>query len=91
MPRYCEDYPCCGHTDGLGCNWKPPTDYPHAGCDHNAGYCFIGMMDDDDEADDTPDHLCEVCRYPLEPVNGVWVHTFPDDSHKPVYLMDDAE
>ena len=17
----CEDYPCCGHTDGLGCNW----------------------------------------------------------------------
>lgn len=19
----CEDYPCCGHTDGLGCNYKP--------------------------------------------------------------------
>ena len=22
----CEDYPCCGHTDGLGCNWTPDTD-----------------------------------------------------------------
>jgi hypothetical protein len=19
----CEDYPCCGHTDGLGCNYVP--------------------------------------------------------------------
>lgn len=44
----CEDYPCCGHTDGLGCNYK--TDYYsshkyytyinlHYGCDHAAGWC----------------------------------------------------
>lgn len=37
----CEDYPCCGHTDGLGCNWTAP-DYssdPHFMCDHENGYC----------------------------------------------------
>lgn len=44
----CEDYPCCGHTDGLGCNYS--TDYYsspqyhnyinlHYGCDHEAGWC----------------------------------------------------
>jgi hypothetical protein len=43
----CEDYPCCGHTDGLPCDWQAP-DYRdpavaaahHIGCDHNAGYCL---------------------------------------------------
>lgn len=25
----CEDYPCCGHTDGLGCDWKPDMNYYH--------------------------------------------------------------
>jgi hypothetical protein len=25
----CEDYPCCGHTDGLGCNYVPDMDYLH--------------------------------------------------------------
>jgi len=24
----CEDYPACGHTDGLGCNWTSPNDDP---------------------------------------------------------------
>ena len=23
----CEDYPCCGHTDGLGCNYSPGDIY----------------------------------------------------------------
>ena len=23
----CEDYPCCGHTDGLGCDWVAPDYY----------------------------------------------------------------
>jgi hypothetical protein len=23
----CEDYPCCGHTDGLGCNYSPGDYY----------------------------------------------------------------
>ena len=22
----CEDYPCCGHTDGLGCDWVSPNE-----------------------------------------------------------------
>ena len=26
----CEDYPCCGHTDGLGCNYVPDMDYYYA-------------------------------------------------------------
>lgn len=21
----CEDFPCCGHTDGLPCDWSPPN------------------------------------------------------------------
>jgi hypothetical protein len=26
----CEDYPCCGHTDGLGCNYTPDMDAIYA-------------------------------------------------------------
>lgn len=26
--RRCEDYPACGHTDGLGCDWTSPNDNP---------------------------------------------------------------
>jgi hypothetical protein len=39
----CEDYPCCGHTDGLGCNYVPVSAYiyKHAGCDHEAGDCYL--------------------------------------------------
>jgi hypothetical protein len=39
----CEDYPCCGHTDGLGCDYVPDYDhiYKHAGCDHEAGDCYL--------------------------------------------------
>lgn len=53
----CEDYPCCGHTDGLPCDWKAP-DYRdpavqaqyHIGCDHEAGYCeYEDDGDDEDE------------------------------------------
>lgn len=44
----CEDYPCCGHTDGLECDYD--TSYYssqeyhnylnlHYGCDHEAGWC----------------------------------------------------
>lgn len=41
---YCEDYPCCGHTDGLGCAWtyspaEREYDEKHASCDHAAGVC----------------------------------------------------
>ena len=38
----CEDYPCCGHTDGLGCNYTPDYDYinKHIGCEHEHGWCY---------------------------------------------------
>lgn len=26
-PYRCEDYPCCGHTDGLPCNWVSPNEH----------------------------------------------------------------
>jgi hypothetical protein len=29
-PMRCEDYPCCGHTDGLGCNYVPDMDHLRA-------------------------------------------------------------
>lgn len=40
----CEDYPCCGHTDGLPCDWTytpeaQAFDRAHAFCDHEAGFC----------------------------------------------------
>ena len=57
----CEDYPCCGHTDGLGCNWTAESVYndPHLYCDHNTGWCDVeddgephelsnNVFDDDD-------------------------------------------
>lgn len=46
----CEDYPCCGHTDGLGCNYEDSfygSDayhnylYLHAYCDHATGNCEV--------------------------------------------------
>ena len=49
----CEDYPCCGHTDGLPCDWKAP-DYasiPHGLCDHENGICEEPEDPDDDEGD----------------------------------------
>ena len=49
----CEDYPCCGHTDGLGCDYTPDYDYiyKHVGCDHEAGYCQLDDVDEDEEED----------------------------------------
>jgi hypothetical protein len=55
----CEDYPCCGHTDGGGCQTTPEmtSEYylrnpaeTHLGCDHNTGYC--NYEEYDDERDD---------------------------------------
>jgi len=57
----CEDYPCCGHTDGLGCDYTP--DYSaiqaHLGCEHEAGYC---QMDDNEPT-------CDVCGGEQEAAN----------------------
>lgn len=50
----CEDYPCCGHTDGLGCQTTPEMtsaywlDNPHALCDHEAGICEADYDDEED-------------------------------------------
>jgi hypothetical protein len=42
----CEDYPCCGHTDGLGCDWvyTPEArefDQRHVFCEHEHGWCEV--------------------------------------------------
>lgn len=50
----CEDYPCCGHTDGLPCDWTytpeaQAHDEAHAFCEHVAGYCDVAWREDDEE------------------------------------------
>ena len=47
----CEDYPCCGHTDGLGCDYTPDYDYinKHSLCDHEAFECLLIEEDDDED------------------------------------------
>ena len=47
----CEDYPCCGHTDGLGCNYTPDMDFinTHAACDHELGDCQVINQDNEDD------------------------------------------
>lgn len=70
----CEDYPCCGHTDGLGCDYKPDMDYiyTHANCDHETGYCRLNPVDEDD--------YCEECgefmnySHGVENVDFVWYY-----------------
>lgn len=64
MSNRCEDYPCCGHTDGLGCNWTytPEArayDQAHAFCEHEAGFCEAFPDPDYDECDE--DHQCGDC------------------------------
>lgn len=59
----CEDYPCCGHTDGLGCDWTytPEArafDEQHMMCDHELGYCEA-YDDEPDECDGDPDYCPE--------------------------------
>lgn len=52
--KYCEDYPCCGHTPDDPCDYAGPTADDimanpakyHLGCDHEAGYC---RYEDDEE------------------------------------------
>lgn len=53
----CEDYPCCEHTDGLGCQTTPEmtSDYyrdnpalTHLGCDHNTGFCNYEEYDEEE-------------------------------------------
>lgn len=66
MSNRCEDYPCCGHTDGLGCGWTytPEArayDMEHAYCDHEAGFCEAYDTADDDVCYDCGEHEDECC------------------------------
>lgn len=62
MARYCEDYPCCGHTPQDPCDYVAP-DFTnpevaaryHIGCDHNAGYC---NYEDPEDEDEEPEEYC---------------------------------
>lgn len=58
---YCEDYPCCGHTDEDPCSpqWYDapdafdPSVNPHCFCDHSDGWCEVEVdedyLEDEDE------------------------------------------
>jgi len=59
----CEDYPCCGHTDGDGCQtlpehtsayWMRPENAVHINCNHEEGECNA-EYDDVDMDDDEPE------------------------------------
>lgn len=61
MSNRCEDYPCCGHTDGLGCNYTPDYAYinAHALCDHEAGVCDAYDEDEDEGCDPRNSYCAE--------------------------------
>ena len=67
MAERCEDYPCCGHTDDLGCNYTPDRDYYyiHSYCDHELGYCQL--VDDPSDSDD----WCRQCGEPMKYSYGI--------------------
>lgn len=66
MSNRCEDYPCCGHTDGLGCNYTPDYAYInlHALCDHEAGICDV--WDEEEEEPEVDDDFPMSMEYPME-------------------------
>jgi hypothetical protein len=61
MSNRCEDYPCCGHTDGLGCGWTyTPEARAYDQCydcgEHEEECCCDDAYDECDE-----DHQCGDC------------------------------
>lgn len=72
----CEDYPCCGHTDGLGCGWTPDYSNPHFLCDHEIGECEVQNALDDlfEELEDDYD--------PLDPDSYVMEDQWLDGSYE---------
>lgn len=46
----CEDFPCCGHDDGLGCDWVSPNEVqPCNDCiEARASYPYHTMLDQND-------------------------------------------
>jgi hypothetical protein len=57
----CDDYPCCGHTDGDGCQTLDThsADYwrtnPHLSCQHEIGICELDEWGDEDDEDELED------------------------------------
>lgn len=84
----CEDWPCCGHTDGLGCDYQPDMDYiyAHALCDHEVGDCALADYYDEPDPD-TCEHgdaylkrgrwECDLCGTPLVMVTDQSPHAYP--------------
>lgn len=76
----CEDYPCCGHTDGLGCDYKPDYEHIHAhvSCDHEAGDCWLNETPNSDD-------WCHACGERMNYSNGkegvdfVWFYRLLED------------
>lgn len=67
----CEDYPCCGHTDGLGCDWTYTAearayDEAHMFCEHEHGFCEV--EDDYDE-----DDVAEYADYYRDGMEDAWL------------------
>jgi hypothetical protein len=75
MANYCEDYPCCGHTNDDPCG-RQPYDEPgyydttirgneHALCDHENGECDV--EEDEPECEGCGDGGgCDMCDpYPF--------------------------
>lgn len=62
MSNRCEDYPCCGHTDGLGCNWTYTPEAREYDMAHASDY-ELGFCDAYDEGEDECDPANGVCAY----------------------------
>ena len=83
----CEDYPCCGHADGLGCDWVSPNEvivcqvcidaranYPyHSALDTCPSRESVSMAQFLATTDKAIDQACESCQ---EDANGVWSDLF---------------
>lgn len=105
MTNRCEDYPCCGHTDGLGCNWTytpeaQAFDQKHAMCDHEAGVCDAYYDDaepheyDHDDLNELGVPWCYGCDYyascgEYEP-DGAPVHQWEVTTPPEVYMNEDS-
>ena len=69
----CVDWPACGHTDGLGCDWVSPNDNPALYFCGNPDHDYYGTYpwheqgkgcpEDEPDAFDTTKHPYTVCDH----------------------------
>jgi len=74
----CEDYPCCGHTDGLPCDWTytPEArtfDSLHAFCEHEHGHCEVGMASEVCDYCGESEEDCECDDEPWDGMEDQWL------------------